>query len=635
MSIELTWYLANEPGGNARHRETLDGPGPFTIGRANNCDVILPDTGASRLHARISLRGAEIEISDADSSNGTRIDGQEISTAIWPSGSQVQIGDHIIEARRLDGDGARTSVSQAPVDGAFPPAEFNQQIVPVKALEAKGLIAGQIDYLALGGGLGSFIWIDHLRNYGVALEKIRSIGVDASPYGKYERLCRFSQIPRYERLRSNSASTPDNIWGFPGYASRETWRDLRKGKLSGLKYILQVFGEPTLQESYTPQAGDVFESIDHEAKRIGWDKIWTAGRIIKIRKTDDGRYAVAFRVPADHVTSGQRNKVMIATHLHLSMGYPASRYLDDLQEFKRTNPRSRRVINAYEQHDEIYQDLEKSGGIVLVRGRGIVASRILQRLYEARKNNPDIRVLHIMRSRIVEGKTYDLAQRLATHDIEYQPFNWPKACWSGTLREVLEKASPEERTKLLSTWGGTTTADRADWDAIITDGKREGWYRPFFGNVERITLDGDKITSRLESSEGFNEEVNLAADYVIDCTGLIADLDANPVLRDLVDTYSIRRNKVSGNGPEQRLSGLYVSNGFEVEDMRNGTGRVYAAGVTTLNGPYAAVDSFLGLQYSALRSVDELGAQKAPGITKMGPIRSVAKWWRWCRNAAP
>jgi pSer/pThr/pTyr-binding forkhead associated (FHA) protein len=635
MSIEFTWYQKEAPNGPSRQTRLLEGPGPFTIGRSSDSDVVLADTAVSRLHARVAQRGEDIEIADAETPNGTRLDGNEITTTIWPSGGKVEIGSYVIEARRPDGEASRTTVALPPTDGTFPPPEFDKPIVSVPTLKGTGLVACEVDYVTLGGGIGSFVWVDHLRIFGVDAASVRAIGVDPVPYGKYERLCRYSQIPTHERLRSNSISTPDNIWGFPGYAGREAWRELRNGKLGGLKYVLQVFGEPALTESYTPRAGDVFQSMDREAKRIGWDKIWTAGRIIRVRKTDDGRYAVAYRVPADLAHSGPRNRVAVARNLHIALGYPASRYLDDLQEFKRRHPTSQRVINAYEHHDAIYDDLEKNGGIVLVRGRGIVASRILQRLYEARARNKEIRVLHVMRSQITEGNTYDLAQRFAAHDIEYQPFNWPKACWGGTLRRRLETADEDERLQLLGVWGGTTTADRADWDAIITEGKREGWYRPFFGNVDRIELRDNKVVSELESSQGFREEVRLVADYIVDCTGLIAELDANPVLRDLIDTYGLKRNKASGRGPEQRLSGLKVTNDFEIEGLRNGSGRAYAAGVMTLNGPYAAVDSFLGLQYAALRSVDDLSAKRAPGIDAMGPVKSARQWLKWCRGEAP
>jgi hypothetical protein len=363
--------------------------------------------------------------------------------------------------------------------------------------------------------------------------------------------------------------------------------------------------------------------------------MWMAGRVMAVRKTDDGRYAIAYRVPADLATSGPRNRVAITKYLHIAMGYPASRYLDDLQDFKRRYPRSQRVINAYEQHDAIYEDLEADGGIVLLRGRGIVASRVLQRLYEARAKNKDIRVLHVMRSPVETGRSYGLARRLAANDFEYQAFNWPKACWGGTLRRQLERSDDAERVRLLQQWGGTTTADRADWDDIIVEGKREGWYKPFFGVVERIDLRNDKVISELESSQTFKEEVRLQADFIVDCTGLIADLDANPVLRDLIEAYKLTRNRASGRGAEQRLSGIKVTNDFEVHGMRNGNGRVYAAGVVTLNGPYAAVDSFLGLQYAALRSVDHLASEKAPAVSGMRPIRSAAQWLKWLRSEAP
>jgi pSer/pThr/pTyr-binding forkhead associated (FHA) protein len=635
MSIELTAYPKNDPDGHLRQTVSLTGAGPFSIGRANSCDLIIADTAVSRVHAQVLLEGSDIVIADAESANGTLLDGAEVTRAIWPSGSKVDVGTYTIEARRSDGDGARTKVRLPPSEGEFPPPSFANSTVNPSELGRGGVAVEEADYVSLGGGIGSFIWADHLRIFGVPAEDIRAIGVDPVPYGKYERLCINSQIPRHERLRSNSISTPDNIWGFPGYASRETWRELRRGEFGGLKHILQVFGEPTLAESYTPRAGDVFQSFDLEARRINWDRIWTAGRILKVRKTSDGRYAIAYRVPAGLAKSGPRNKILIAKFLHIAMGYPASRYLDDLQAFKRRNPTSNRVINAYEQHDEIYDELETRGGTLLVRGRGIVASRILQRVHEARAKNKDIRVLHIMRSPITEGQTYDLARRQAAHDIEYQPFNWPKACWGGSLRELLEAADDETRIMLLGEWGGTTTADRSDWDEILVEGKREGWYRPFFGKVKEIRLKDGRIESKLEAREGFKEEVNLDADYVVDCTGLIAELDANPVLRDLVETYMLARNKASGSGPEQRLSGLKVLNSFEVEGLRNRGGRVYASGVMALNGPYAAVDSFLGLQYAALRSVDDLSQSDAPNVSSFGPLRSARQWLRWCKGLSP
>jgi len=64
-----------------------------------------------------------------------------------------------------------------------------------------------------------------------------------------------------------------------------------------------------------------------------------------------------------------------------------------------------------------------------------------------------------------------------------------------------------------------------------------------------------------------------------------------------------------------------------LRNTNSGNGRIYAVGSPTLGGYYAGVDSFLGLQYAALRIVDQLAAQ---GFCKrIGPIRSISQWVAW------
>ena len=52
----------------------------------------------------------------------------------------------------------------------------------------------------------------------------------------------------------------------------------------------------------------------------------------------------------------------------------------------------------------------------------------------------------------------------------------------------------------------------------------------------------------------------------------------------------------------------------------------------TLGGYYAGVDSFLGLQYAALRIHDNLVS--AGFGRRIGPGRSISQWWKWARNTA-
>ena len=69
--------------------------------------------------------------------------------------------------------------------------------------------------------------------------------------------------------------------------------------------------------------------------------------------------------------------------------------------------------------------------------------------------------------------------------------------------------------------------------------------------------------------------------------------------------------------------------------MRNDKGKIYAAGAITLGGPYAAVDSFLGLQYCALRTVDGLAIARAPGVKKLNAVSSFRQWMKWVSNQSP
>ncbi len=666
MPIEISWSSRPEDtlaGSQTSGRVVLDGRGPFNIGRSSANQVVLSHPQISRTHVVLTVDQRTVRINDQGSQNKTYLDGKPVTQTTWAPEQEMRIGPFNLRYRHTDASNQRRApaptnddtryAADAPVQpadarpgavaprAAFPGRIFEQRIVSIRELVASGKVAGETSYMAIGGGIGSFCWVDHLRVFGVPANAIRVIGLagDKRPYAKWGRLCKVSQIPDHERIRSNSISAPDNIWGFPGYASRETVRELKRGNIGGLKYVLQVFGEPNLTESYTPRTVDVYRSFDRETRRIGWEGMWLYGQVVGIRKTDDERFAIAYRVPSEFapdLAPEQRERIYIARYIQISTGYPASNFLPDLQKFRSENPEHRDiVVNAYEEHEDVYRQLEAKGGTVLIRGRGIVASRVIQRVFEAREKNKDIRLLHLMRTPIARGHKYDLATRVVRNDVEQQPFNWPKACWGGTLRARLETASPEERAKLMRDWGGTTTADRDDWNRMIEAGTREGWYKVFYGNVSAMSEKGGRIVTRLESTDRYLENVDLTADFIVDCTGLVARVDETPILKDVIATYDLPRNNAAGEGAELRLAGLTVTNSFEIAGLQNGRARAWAAGVVTASGPYAAVDSFLGLQFAALRSVDHLGALGAPGVSRFGPLRSISQWLKWCAGSSP
>ncbi|MEX2238625.1 MAG: FHA domain-containing protein [Dehalococcoidia bacterium] len=658
FALELT-----PPGGAPTERELPEGE--VTIGRADSSDIVLADSQVSRTHARIRVAGDSIRLEDAGSSNGTYVNGER-TTAI-----ELQPGDHIgigtsdlrlvvrgVEAaptlvpRKMEiavtSDGTvvlqnlvvadpQSTQILAPVAAPRPVARqergvvtdemLSQPVISEHDLISNGVEVKVAECMTLGGGIGSFIFTSHARSFGVPQEQMLVASNETKGYARYRRLVQNSQIPDHERLRSNSDACPGNPWGFPGYAAREIFRELFRGNIPlAARISWQIFAEPTFAPTFTPRTGDVWREMDREAARIGYDTMLVVGRIRAIRKTREGRILA---VVSQSEGSERKHVAVSARFVHLCPGYPSLQFLDDLATYREKYDDRTRVVNAYEQHEHVYTKLRKDGGTVILRGRGIVASRIIQRVWEARKENKNISVIHLHRSKLTEGAKFGLARRKIKDDFEFQPFNWPKSNWTGQNRVQLEAASPEERKRLLAIWGGTTTADRPDWIKMVSDGKKAGWYRVEYGAAEEVSLSPDgKVVTRIQSRAAGGGRIEIEADFVIDCTGLIASPERSPMLADLIDTYDL---------PKNPLGRLHVSNDFEIEAMRHDGARMYAAGAIILGGPYATVDSFLGLQYATLRALKHMRSQGLRSLHNfwLNPLYSFIQWLKWARGAKP
>ncbi|MPZ22358.1 MAG: FHA domain-containing protein [Dehalococcoidia bacterium] len=651
----LRW---TDPGGAEREKE-LDSE--HVIGRADDADIVLADPMVSRNHARIRVSPDAVTIEDLNSANGTRVNGERVGNADLRTGDQVAIGSYSLRLMDRGAQAAEQTLVAASAEGTLvlealiqvKDPESTQILAPVTPprpapAQVRGVVSDEVlsqpiisehdliqngvevkvaEFALLGGGMGSFIMASHLRNYGVAESDILVASNESQGYGRYRRLVQNSQIPDRERLRSNSDSCPGNPWGFPGYAPREIFREIGRGNLKvAWDQLWKIFGEPTLAPTFTPVTGDVWSEMDREARRIGYDNMLVMGRLRAIRKTREGRLLA---VVSQSEGSNRKHVAVAAKFLHLCPGYPSLQFLPDLAEFREKYNDRTRVINAYEKHDHVYEDLLKNGGTVILRGRGIVASRIIQKLWESRATNKSIQVVHLHRTRLTQGAKFGFSRRKVSDDFEFQPFNWPKSCWTGQGRYQLEAASDDERKRLLSIWGGTTTADRPDWERMVREGLRDGWYRAEYGIVEDARLnDRGRVVTRIKNSLAGGGRLELEADYVIDCTGLVAAPERSPLLADLLATYNLRKNP---------LGRFHVSNDFEIEGLRHENARVYASGAITLGGPFAAVDSFLGLQYSILRIIRHAHGQGARGIHNfwLNPFYSFNQWFKWLRGAKP
>ncbi len=484
-------------------------------------------------------------------------------------------------------------------------------------LQQAGIPIRDVELVTVGGGIGSFVAADYLRIFGVSPDKIKVLTQLDYPWQTYEYLTRVSQIPVGERLRSDSASRPDCLWGFPSYAFSEAFH--AKNLRDLIAPIFQVLTEPIFTDYYTPKAGHVFGMLRREADRISYDQLVEKGLVRMVRRRAGGGYFTILTPPAG--TSPTKRVAYRSKFVHIAVGYPGLKFLPDLQDYRQRYNDFRHVVNAYEPHEHVYQELNQRPGTVILRGGGIVASRILQRLTDDRdRSGAQTQIIHLFRTYVTTSHGPSIfMRRHGANGWAYQGFNYPKSAWGGQLWAQMRKLEGKEREALYKVIGGTNTPKRKLWLQQLDRGRREGWYRTMVGEVDSVVPGTTSGTiTRIKTKDGL---IEIPADYIVDGTGLEADIAEHRLLADLLEHGGAGRNP---------LGRLDVERTFEVKGTRSGAGRMYAVGAPTLGGYFPGVDTFLGLQLATQEVVDDLVRQ---GFAKrLGPMRSTQQWLRWARN---
>jgi hypothetical protein len=462
--------------------------------------------------------------------------------------------------------------------------------------------------------------VDYLRIAGVPASSIRVLTFLDQPWQNYEYLTSVSQITRSRRLRSDSSSCPDNIWAFPSYALREAFAAQRPRDFAAP--LWNVLTENVLCDYWTPKAGQMFLGMQREADRIDyWESVTPGQVLVTHRRTGGGYFTLVMprHGPERHLAYRSR-------FVHFAVGYPGLRFLDDLQDYRSSTGDHHRVVNAYEPHEHVYDELNRRGGTVLVRGGGIVASQILDRLISDRDHSgANTQIVHVLRTYVGGPHGRSVFMRRPGGDgWAYQGFNWPKSTWGGQAKSRLAKLEGEERADLLRAMGGTTTAKRKRWQRQLQRGRAQGFYQVYAGEVDRVVPGPvGTVVTHLKPMNG-EPSCELPANFVIDATGLVADISEHPVLADLLEHGGASRNV---------LGRLDVDRTFELRGCRNEPGRLYASGATTLGGYLAGVDTFLGLQIAALETCDDLA--RLGFCRRIGVVRSTAQWLRWLKGVNP
>jgi hypothetical protein len=357
-------------------------------------------------------------------------------------------------------------------------------------------------------------------------------------------------------------------------------------------------------EVFTPVSGHVYAGIAGEAERLGWTGMLVRGRVSTVRPRREGGF---FSLVDD---DGHCCSVIRSRYVHLGPGYAGLRMTEELARYRAQHGDGFSCVNAYEPHDHVYRVLARTGGTVVVRGAGITASRIIERLIEVReRSGRDVHIVHVVR-----------------RPVAHQPFNFPKAALGGQFAtQIAALHDDEARGDVISCLAGTTTATRKGWQAQLRRGQAEGFYRVLTGTITDLApTAGGGVRLRVRDGQSPDLHSDLSAAFLVDCTGLAPDVAGHPLVNDLLRA-GLARTNAHGR--------VAVDENFEIREARNGAARMFATGASTFGSRLGPVDSFWGLQAGALRVCDELA--RLGLCERIGVRRSVSGWWRWLRGRAP
>lgn len=481
-------------------------------------------------------------------------------------------------------------------------------------VRAAGLRVVDVPFVTIGGGLASFALVDFLRVSGVPAEDIRVVGAHRVPHTSIRHLMRCSQILDHESLRSDSMSRVDNVWGFPGYAVQ------RAISRRSIRPLWNVLTEPLVAEYFNPSPDEVFRGIDREAARIEWTSMITPGWVRMVRRREQGGYFSLVRP-----TAGGPPFALCSHYVHIGTGYSAVNYAPEIRTYREKHHEYFRVVNAYEPHEHVYQVLTRRPATVVIRGAGITASRILERLFEERfRSGQDIQIMHLFRTYVDQPDGPRTFRRRGGDGWSYQPFSFPKAATAGQLRQRLLGMDAHQRAEYIKTIGGTTSALRRTWQAQLQHGRDAGYYRAYRGELRELTPTArGTVEARIDVAT-LPANTKIDVDFVIDCTGLRLNAGESQLLADLLDTTDASRNP---------MGGLDVGEHFEVKGVSEESEAIYASGTVTQGGYLAPVDSFWGFTHAALQICDDLARRGF--CPRLGMSRSVTGWCKWLRGTRP
>ena len=150
------WLNFTDPDGI--NRRVRVGGAKFVIGRHSDCDLFIPDSRLSRVHAQINRFGDRWEISDAGSSNGTEIFGNPIVDPVPVfDGNNISLGGLEIRAEICEAASEAVTAEPAAIPVAAPVAKTSNP--PEGAIPLALILAAPVAALVLVAVVGLVIYL--------------------------------------------------------------------------------------------------------------------------------------------------------------------------------------------------------------------------------------------------------------------------------------------------------------------------------------------------------------------------------------------------------------------------------------------------------------------------------------------
>lgn len=86
------WLLKTAEGGDPPFTFRILPGNIKTIGRAPRADFIVDAPLVSRVHCRLTAGADELEVKDLDSTNGTFVNGERVTSALLRGGERIGVG---------------------------------------------------------------------------------------------------------------------------------------------------------------------------------------------------------------------------------------------------------------------------------------------------------------------------------------------------------------------------------------------------------------------------------------------------------------------------------------------------------------------------------------------------------------